>query len=145
MSDTPPVRIANFSGFYGDRDSAMREMLDGGDVDYLTGDYLAELTMLILAKGMMKDPTLGYAKRFIDHLDTCLDSIAKRGVKVVTNAGGLNPPASPTPSGKRSPSVAWTSPWPMSTATTSENHYARLFLTPSAPMPISAPSASSNV
>ncbi|OLT53789.1 exopolyphosphatase [Corynebacterium sp. CNJ-954] len=91
MSDTPPVRIANFSGFYGDRDSAMREMLDGGEVDYLTGDYLAELTMLILAKGMMKDPTLGYAKRFIDHLDTCLDAIAERGVKVVTNAGGLNP------------------------------------------------------
>ncbi|MEY8566245.1 acyclic terpene utilization AtuA family protein [Corynebacterium sp.] len=91
MSDTPPVRIANFSGFYGDRDSAMREMLDGGEVDYLTGDYLAELTMLILAKGMMKDPTLGYARRFIDHLDTCLDSIAERGVKVVTNAGGLNP------------------------------------------------------
>jgi hypothetical protein len=91
VSDTPPVRIANFSGFYGDRDSAMREMLDGGEVDYLTGDYLAELTMLILAKGMMKDPTLGYARRFIDHLDTCLDSIAERGVKVVTNAGGLNP------------------------------------------------------
>ncbi|MGO1990664.1 MAG: acyclic terpene utilization AtuA family protein [Corynebacterium sp.] len=91
MSDTPPVRIANFSGFYGDRDSAMKEMLDGGEIDYLTGDYLAELTMLILAKGMMKDPTLGYARRFIDHLDSCLDSIAERGVKVVTNAGGLNP------------------------------------------------------
>lgn len=91
MSETPPVRIANFSGFYGDRDSAMKDMLDGGEVDYLTGDYLAELTMLILAKGMMKDPDLGYARRFIDHLDGCLDSIADRGVKVVTNAGGLNP------------------------------------------------------
>ncbi|MEJ6549153.1 DUF1446 domain-containing protein [Corynebacterium sp. USCH3] len=91
MSDTPPVRIANFSGFYGDRDSAMKEMLDGGEIDYLTGDYLAELTMLILAKGMMKNPGLGYARRFIDHLDTCLDDIAERGVKVVTNAGGLNP------------------------------------------------------
>jgi hypothetical protein len=91
VSDTPPVRIANFSGFYGDRDSAMKEMLDGGEIDYLTGDYLAELTMLILAKGMMKDPSLGYARRFIDHLDACLDTIADRGVKVVTNAGGLNP------------------------------------------------------
>lgn len=51
------VRIANCSGFYGDRLSAMREMLTGGEVDYLTGDYLAELTMLILGRDRMKHPS----------------------------------------------------------------------------------------
>ncbi len=51
---TSPVRIGNCSGFYGDRHSAMREMLTGGDLDYLTGDYLAELTMLILARDRAK-------------------------------------------------------------------------------------------
>ncbi len=58
------VRIGNCSGFYGDRVSAMREMLEGGELDYLTGDYLAELTMLILGRDRMKDPSLGYAKTF---------------------------------------------------------------------------------
>ena len=62
---TDPVRIGNCSGFYGDRISAMREMLEGGDLDYLTGDYLAELTMLILGRDRMKDPTRGYAKTFL--------------------------------------------------------------------------------
>ena len=56
---TAPLRIANASGFYGDRASAMAEMLAGGEIDVLTGDYLAELTMLILARDRLKDPTLG--------------------------------------------------------------------------------------
>jgi len=85
-----PVRIANCSGFYGDRLSAAREMLDG-PIDVLTGDYLAELTMLILWKARRKDQSLGYATTFVrqmqDVLGTCLD----RGIKVVANAGGLNP------------------------------------------------------
>ena len=51
---TPAVRIGNYSGFYGDRLAAMREMLTGGELDYLTGDYLAELTMLILARDRAK-------------------------------------------------------------------------------------------
>ncbi|NED61978.1 DUF1446 domain-containing protein, partial [Streptomyces sp. SID10244] len=54
------VRIGNASGFYGDRFSAMREMLEGGELDYVTGDYLAELTMLILGRDRMKDPRSGY-------------------------------------------------------------------------------------
>ena len=54
--DRGAVRIGNCSGFYGDRLSAMREMLDGGELDVLTGDYLAELTMLILGRDRMKDP-----------------------------------------------------------------------------------------
>ena len=59
------VRIGNCSGFYGDRFAAWREMLDGGPLDVLTGDYLAELTMLILGKDTVKDPGLGYARTFV--------------------------------------------------------------------------------
>ena len=55
------LRVGNCSGFYGDRLSAMREMLEGGPLDVLTGDYLAELTMLILGKDTMKDPEIGRA------------------------------------------------------------------------------------
>lgn len=86
-----PLRIANVSGFYGDRASAMREMLEGGPIDVLTGDYLAELTMLILARDRMKDPATGYAKTFLRQLEQCLGTALDRGVTVVTNAGGLNP------------------------------------------------------
>ncbi len=59
------IRIGNCSGFYGDRLSAMREMLEGGPLDVLTGDYLAELTMLILGRDQLKDPSLGYARTFV--------------------------------------------------------------------------------
>lgn len=85
------VRIANCSGFYGDRLSAMREMLTGGEVDYVTGDYLAELTMLILGRDRMKNPERGYAKTFLTQLEECLGLAHERGVRIVTNAGGLNP------------------------------------------------------
>jgi hypothetical protein len=91
-SDAPaPVRIGNCSGFYGDRLSAMREMLVGGELDYLTGDYLAELTMLILGRDRMKHPERGYAKTFLNQLEECLGLAQDRGVRIVTNAGGLNP------------------------------------------------------
>jgi len=85
------VRIGNCSGFYGDRHSAMREMLVGGDLDYVTGDYLAELTMLILGRDRMKHPERGYAKTFLTQLEECLGLASDRGVRIVTNAGGLNP------------------------------------------------------
>jgi hypothetical protein len=87
----PPLRIANFSGFYGDRVSAMKEMLTGGDVDVVTGDYLAELTMLILARDRAKDPTLGYARTFLRQMEESLGLLVDRRAKLVTNAGGLNP------------------------------------------------------
>ncbi|MCX2714204.1 acyclic terpene utilization AtuA family protein [Mycolicibacterium sp. J2] len=87
------VRIGNCSGFYGDRFAAMREMLTGGELDYLTGDYLAELTMLILARDRAKNPALGYAKTFLRQLEECLGIALDRGVKIVANAGGLNPAA----------------------------------------------------
>jgi hypothetical protein len=86
-----PVRIGNCSGFYGDRHSAMREMLTGGELDYLTGDYLAELTMLILGRDRMKHPERGYAKTFVTQLEECLGLARERGVRIVANAGGLNP------------------------------------------------------
>ncbi|WP_328651832.1 DUF1446 domain-containing protein [Micromonospora sp. NBC_00330] len=85
------IRIGNASGFYGDRFTAWREMLDGGELDVLTGDYLAELTMLILARDRLRDPDLGYAKTFLRQLETCLGTALDRGVRIVTNAGGLNP------------------------------------------------------
>ena len=88
---TDPVRIGNCSGFYGDRLAAMREMLTGGELDYLTGDYLAELTMLILARDRAKTPDRGYAKTFLTQLEECLGLALERGVRIVANAGGLNP------------------------------------------------------
>ncbi|MYX97335.1 acyclic terpene utilization AtuA family protein [Streptomyces sp. SID486] len=86
-----PLRTGNFSGFYGDRFDALREMLTGGEVDVLTGDYLAELTMLILGRDRLKDPSAGYARTFPRQLEECLGLAHERGVKIVTNAGGLNP------------------------------------------------------
>ncbi|GCB48293.1 acyclic terpene utilization AtuA family protein [Streptomyces sp. NL15-2K] len=85
------LRIGNASGFYGDRFDAMREMLTGGELDVLTGDYLAELTMLILGRERLKDPGAGYARTFLRQLEECLGLAHERGVKVVANAGGLNP------------------------------------------------------
>ncbi|MDI6910750.1 acyclic terpene utilization AtuA family protein [Nocardioides sp.] len=92
----PALRIGNCSGFYGDRLSAMREMLegrqeDGHGLDVLTGDYLAELTMLILGRDTMKDPALGYARTFVRQLEDTLGLALERGVRIVSNAGGLNP------------------------------------------------------
>ncbi|OBJ44089.1 exopolyphosphatase [Mycolicibacterium mucogenicum] len=88
---SPAVRIGNCSGFYGDRLAAMHEMLAGGELDYLTGDYLAELTMLILARDRAKNADLGYAKTFLRQLEQSLGLALDQGVKIVANAGGLNP------------------------------------------------------
>ncbi|MFE6507546.1 acyclic terpene utilization AtuA family protein [Nocardioides sp. NPDC057764] len=86
-----PVRIGNASGFYGDRAAAMREMVTEGPLDVVTGDYLAELTMLILWKARRKDPTAGYARTFLAQMEEVLGGALDRGVRIVTNAGGLNP------------------------------------------------------
>ena len=86
-----PLRIANCSGFYGDRHSAPRELLEGGPIDVLTGDYLAELTMLILWRSRGRDPAKGYATSFLRQMEECLGLAVDKGVKVVANAGGLNP------------------------------------------------------
>jgi hypothetical protein len=86
-----PLIVANCSGFYGDRLSAMREQLGGGRVDVICGDYLAELTMLILGRQKAKDPAGGYARTFLRQLEDCLADALERGVRIVSNAGGLNP------------------------------------------------------
>ena len=90
------LRIGNCSGFYGDR--LVRDARDArgrrrraATSTCLTGDYLAELTMLILGKDTMKDPTLGYARTFVRQVEDCLGLALERGVKIVSNAGGLNP------------------------------------------------------
>ncbi len=85
------LRIANCSGFYGDRMAAARELVGGGPIDVLTGDYLAELTMLILWKARQRDPSLGYARTFLRQMEDVLGTCVDRGIKVVSNAGGLNP------------------------------------------------------
>ena len=86
------LRVGNCSGFYGDRLSAMQEMLEGGELDVLTGDWLAELTMLILGRDRAKDPSTGYAKTFLRQLHDCLGLALDRRVTIVANAGGVNTP-----------------------------------------------------
>ncbi|HSN07018.1 MAG TPA: acyclic terpene utilization AtuA family protein, partial [Candidatus Angelobacter sp.] len=94
---TRPVRIGNCSGFYGDRLDAAREMVEGGPLDVLTGDWLAELTMLILARQRMKHgPGSGYARSFLVQLEQVLGTCLDRDIKVVSNAGGLDPAGAAT-------------------------------------------------
>ena len=85
------IRIANAQGFWGDSLEAPHEQLRGGPIDYLTLDYLAEVTMSILEKQRSRDPQAGYARDFVHMLERGAREIVERGVKVVANAGGVNP------------------------------------------------------
>ncbi|WP_116111023.1 acyclic terpene utilization AtuA family protein [Amycolatopsis ruanii] len=87
------VRIANFSGYLGDRYTAIDEAMSGDPVDVLIGDYLAEVTLAALATGYRRDPERGYVEYFVGQIRPHLAAIAQRGVKVVTNAGGFHPAA----------------------------------------------------
>ena len=88
---TRAIRVANCSGFYGDRLSAAAQLLDGNEpIDVLTGDWLAELTMSILAKSRARGRP-GYATTFITQMEQVLGLCHDRGVKVVSNAGGIDP------------------------------------------------------
>ena len=89
--DSSAIRIANCSGFFGDRLSAAKEMVEGGPIDALTGDWLAELTMLILSRIQAKAPGGGYARTFVQQMEQVMGQCLDKGIKVVTNAGGLNP------------------------------------------------------
>lgn len=91
MTHTKPLIIANCSGFLGDRFSAAKEMVEGGPIDVLTGDYLAELTMALLFRMKMKSPEKGYAVPFLKQMEAIMGPCLDRGIKVVANAGGLNP------------------------------------------------------
>ncbi len=88
---TDPIRIANCSGFYGDRIAAAREMVEGGPIDVLTGDWLAELTMLILQRTRAKRPHGGFARTFVTQMEQVMGTCLDQGIKVVSNAGGLDP------------------------------------------------------
>lgn len=83
--------IANCSGFFGDRLSAAAEMVRGGPIDVLTGDYLAELTMAILFRKQLKDPMGGYAGTFLRQMEEIMAECLDKNIRVVTNAGGLSP------------------------------------------------------
>lgn len=88
-----PLIVANCSGFYGDKLSAAKELVDGGPIDVLTGDYLAELTMAILFRQKMKDPSKGYVGTFLKQIKEVLSDCLDKKIKIVCNAGGLNPKA----------------------------------------------------
>ncbi len=88
---TEPIRIANCSGFFGDRPSGALEMVEGGPIDVLTGDWLAELTMLILSRIRAKRPGAGYARTFVSQMEQVMGTCLDQGIKVVSNAGGLDP------------------------------------------------------
>ncbi len=88
---TDPIRIANCSGFFGDRPSAAVEMVEGGPIDVLTGDWLAELTMLILARIRARKPRGGFARTFVTQMEQVMGTCLDQGIKVVSNAGGLDP------------------------------------------------------
>jgi hypothetical protein len=83
--------IANCSGFFGDRFTAAKEMVEGGTIDVLTGDYLAELTMAILFQKKLKDPNGGYVPTFVKQMEQVMASCLEKGIRIVANAGGLNP------------------------------------------------------
>jgi len=85
------VKIANAQGFWGDSVNAPIEMLKYGDFDYLTLDYLAEVTISIMQRQKLKNPNLGYAKDFVDLVVGNIDLIKKNNIKIITNAGGANP------------------------------------------------------
>ncbi|MCC6319455.1 MAG: DUF1446 domain-containing protein [Gemmatimonadaceae bacterium] len=87
------VRIASGQGFWGDWLAAPRRQVEGGPVDYLMLDYLAEVTMSILQKQKERDPAMGYARDFVGAIDSVLEAIVERGVRVIANAGGVNPRA----------------------------------------------------
>ncbi len=93
MTDTKTVRIGNGQGFWGDSPDTPWEMINRGPVDYLTLDYLAEVTMSIMMRQKLRDPSRGYATDFISFLERALPMMRARRIKVVTNAGGLNPSA----------------------------------------------------
>jgi hypothetical protein len=87
------VRVAAGQGFWGDSLDAPRRQVDGGPVDYLMLDYLAEVTMSILQKQKERDPRLGYARDFVGAMGSVLPAVVGRGVRVIANAGGVNPRA----------------------------------------------------
>jgi hypothetical protein len=93
VSEQRIVRIGSAQGFWGDSLEAPRRQVEGGPVDFLMLDYLAEVTMSILQKQKERDPAMGYARDFIGAVESVLPAVVDRGVRIVANAGGVNPRA----------------------------------------------------
>ncbi|MFA8436197.1 MAG: acyclic terpene utilization AtuA family protein [Marinifilaceae bacterium] len=85
------VRIANSGGFWGDDLGVLRRQLEGGDIDYISSDFLAEITMSILRKQQLKDQSLGYVTDFVEQIVDAAPLLKEKGVRMLTNAGGINP------------------------------------------------------
>jgi len=90
ITDKRVIRIGGASGFWGDSDLALPQLLAAGGLDYIVFDYLAEITMSIMARSRAKDPKLGYAVDFVEAIKNNIHKIAKAGVKIISNAGGVN-------------------------------------------------------
>lgn len=86
-----PIRVASGQGFWGDDREAPVRQVEGGPIDYLVMDYLAEVTMSIMQKQKGRDPSAGYARDFVPLMERILPTCVERGVRVVSNAGGVNP------------------------------------------------------
>lgn len=85
------IRIGNSGGFWGDDLQAFRRQLESGNLDYLTMDFLAEITMSILRKQQLRSPDLGYVTDFVDQIIENAELIKEKSVKIISNAGGINP------------------------------------------------------
>lgn len=93
MNEKKIVRIANAQGFWGDSLLGPLRLVEEGPVDYLTLDYLAEITMSIMQKQKMRNPDAGYAVDFVRMLEKILPACKEKGIKIIANAGGVNPRA----------------------------------------------------
>src|SRR5690606_16205710 len=85
------IRVASGQGFWGDQLDAPQQQVDGGPIDYLMLDYLAEVTMSIMQKQRDRDPSAGYASDFVPLMGELFPRLIERGIRVVANAGGVNP------------------------------------------------------
>ncbi|RLE20283.1 MAG: DUF1446 domain-containing protein, partial [Acidobacteria bacterium] len=85
------IRIGNAGGYWGDDPDALKYQVTGGDLDFITIDYLAEITMSIMNKQLRKNPEAGYAKDFLGHLEPVFETVMEKGIRIITNAGGVNP------------------------------------------------------